>query len=252
MARRKKSSPLESLTILLVILVQTIIIVLVRLIIFSYDVVTFHTSSYKEKSGNSFFKTYFNKGNYGEFHLYRKLIRLFGKPSVLTNIYLDNKNTETTEIDILAITKNGIYVFEMKNYAGYIYGSENDQYWTQVFHKRSKFQFYNPLKQNYAHTRAVENYLELNKGLVIPIVVFSNRSKLNKININVNQHVYQYKNTIKFVKRFEKTAVNLISPDDKEEYLVKLIEKCNMSAEVKAKHIENIKEFVESQLSSSK
>jgi hypothetical protein len=246
MAKRRKSTnnDLAALIALFAFILQALIVLVVRLIIFTYDVITFYTSSYRQKSGNGFFKTYFNKGNYGEFILYRKVIRIFGKKSVLANIYLESKNTETTEIDILAVSTKGIYIFEMKNYAGYIYGSDTDQYWTQAFNRRSKHQFYNPLRQNYAHTKAVENYLQLKSGVTIPIVVFSNRSKLSKININQNQRVYQYRNAIKFIKKYEKTNPSLISLDDKENYLVKLIEKCNMTEEVKAKHIQGIKELL--------
>jgi hypothetical protein len=242
--RRKKNDALETLLMMLITIIQEIIIVIARLISLIYDLITFYTSGYKIKSGNGFFKTYFDKGKYGEFSLYRKVIRIFGKQSVFTNIYLDNRNTETTEIDVLSISSKGIYVFEMKNYAGFIYGSENDQHWTQVFNKRTKHQFYNPLKQNYAHTKAIQNYLGIEKDVIVPIVVFSNRSKLSKININPNQHVFQYRNALKYVKRYEKKQVSSISVDDKEKYMIKLIDKCNMSEEVKIKHIENIKEMV--------
>ena len=65
------------------VLIGTIIIVLItiifRVLFFAYDVITIYTTKYKQKSGNGFFKTYFNKGNYGEFELYRKIVRLFGK-----------------------------------------------------------------------------------------------------------------------------------------------------------------------------
>ena len=70
---------------------------------------------------------------------------------MFTNLYLDGKNTENTEIDVLAVSPHGIYVFEMKNYGGYIYGDESDQNWTQVFHKRAKYRFYNPLQIGRAH-----------------------------------------------------------------------------------------------------
>jgi hypothetical protein len=239
--RRKKNDALETLLMMLITIIQEIIIVIARLISLIYDLITFYTSGYKIKSGNGFFKTYFDKGKYGEFSLYRKVIRIFGKQSVFTNIYLDNRNTETTEIDVLSISSKGIYVFEMKNYAGFIYGSENDQHWTQVFNKRTKHQFYNPLKQNYAHTKAIQNYLDIEKNVVIPIVVFSNRSKLSKININPNQHVFQYRDALKYVKRYEKKQVSSITVENKEKYMIKLIDRCNMSDEVKAKHIDNIK-----------
>ncbi|MBU1020259.1 MAG: hypothetical protein KJ847_03525, partial [Firmicutes bacterium] len=96
--RKKKNDLADSLILLIVSLIQLIITLVYRVIIFIYDLVAFYASGYKIKSGNSFIKTYFDKGFYGEFVLYRKVCRIFGKTSVLTNLYLDNKNTETTEI----------------------------------------------------------------------------------------------------------------------------------------------------------
>jgi hypothetical protein len=48
----------------------------------------------------------------------------------------------------------------------------------------------------------------------------------------------------KYVKRYEKKQVSSISVDDKEKYMIKLIDKCNMSEDVKTKHIDNIKEML--------
>jgi len=241
--RRKQNSALESIVLLLYFFVEALLKLITRIIIFLYDFITFFTSKYKQKSGIDFFKMYFSKGNYGEFVLYRKVIRVFGKESVLTNIYLDNKNTETTEIDVLAVSTKGIYVFEMKNYSCYIYGSEKDQSWTQVLNRWSKNKFYNPLKQNYAHTKAVETYLNISNEFIIPIVVFSNRSKLSKIEISDTHNVFQYKDAMKFVKKREKKEKDIIVLERKKEILINLLSRCNMSDEVKQKHIYDVLEL---------
>ena len=246
MSKRKKSNTSPFIE-LIVLLTQTIVILCIRLIVFIYDITTFYISEYKAKSGNSFLKTYFDKGNYGEFLLYRKMIRIFGKASVLTNIYLENQNTEHTEIDVLAISSKGIYVFEMKNYSGYIYGSQKDKYWTQVLNKWSKNKFYNPIRQNYAHTKAVENYLMIDQSIILPIIVFSNRSKLSKINVDKNTNVFQFRDAIKYIKRNEKNELSIINDDDKMNYLIQLSDKCHMSKEVKEKHIEEVKNLINKQ-----
>jgi len=241
MSRRRQSNAVEALFFLLFLIIQTIVAIIVHLILFLFDFISFFTTKYKQKSGNNFFKTYFNKGNYGEFVLYRKAVRIFGKNSVLTNIYLDNKNTLMTEIDVLAVSTKGIYVFEMKNYSGYIYGSEKDQQWTQVLNRWTKHQFYNPLRQNYAHTKAVESYLEVPNSAIIPMVVFSNRSKLSKIDVSEFQNIFQYRDAISYVKRHEKIAEVVLTTQQTEDYLISLIDRCNMSEEVKQKHILEVK-----------
>lgn len=232
--------------ILLVAFIIGIVLKLIfRLIIFIYDLITYYTSKYKDKSDVGFIKMYFDKGNYGEFVLYRKVARVFGRESVLTNLYLDNMNTETTEIDVLAVTSKGIYVFEMKNYSGYIFGSEKDKHWTQVLNKWTKNKFYNPLRQNYAHTKAVESYLDIDKNYIIPVIVFSNRSKLSKINVGLTHNVFQYRKAIKFIKNIEKKNQSIIEDKNKEQYLIKLLDKCHMPEEVRIKHIQQVKALQE-------
>jgi hypothetical protein len=244
MAKRRQS-PLDALIELIAYTMYALIYLLFRLVAFIYDLVTYYTTQYKLKSGNSFLKTLVNKGFYGEFQLYRKLTKKLGKHAVLTNLYLDSKNTETTEIDVLAVTQKGIYVFEMKNYGGYIYGSQKDQYWTQAMNRFVKHKFYNPLRQNYAHIKAVESYLKINTEHIIPVIVFSNRSKLSKINVGIDDKVFQYNNALKYVKNIEKKGSNVFSIDEVSIVLKQLIEKTNMPQEIKEKHIEEVKQMIQ-------
>ena len=243
MARRRRKSPIEQMIVLFSELIAFLLYIIYRVILFIYDLITYYTSGYKNKSGNIFFKTYFNKGNYGEFVLYRKVIRIFKKEFVLTNIYLDGKNTDTTEIDVLAISTKGIYVFEMKNYAGYIYGSEKDTHWTQVFNLRTKHKFYNPIRQNYAHTKAIEKYLSINEASIIPMVVFSNRSKLSKINVSRDTVVLEISDAIRHIKRVERHSNDMITTTDIEKYIEMLMDKTLMDKETKNTHIEQVKDL---------
>jgi len=233
MARRRKQSGFELIIELIASILITLTIIISRVILFVYDVITIFTSKYYIKSGNGFFKTYFNKGNYGEFILYRKIVGIFGKDYVFTNVYLDNKNTDHTEVDVIALSNHGIYVFEMKNYSGYIYGSEKDQYWTQVLNKYSKHKFYNPLRQNYAHIKAIEKYLELNENEIIPVVVFSNNSKLSKINVKKENHIIQIKDLNRLINSNAKSDFIDIPVIRRKEISVKLIERSNMPQEIK-------------------
>ncbi len=241
MAKKTQKSFIESIALLMVALAEIIVNIIIRLIIGVFDLITYYSSGYKEKSGIGVIKTLFDKGTYGEFNLYKKVIKLIGKDSVLTNVYLENQNTDFTEIDVLAVTNKGIYVFEMKNYGGYIYGSEKDKTWTQVMHKFSKHKFYNPIRQNYAHQKAVEKRLNLKSMHMIPIVVFSNRSKLSKINVGPNTHVYQYKDALRFMKNNEFNGKEVFTNEEKQLFLVTLIQSCRMSDALKANHIAQVK-----------
>lgn len=222
-----------------------IVEVIYYLVLLVYELITFKTSGYKEKTNVGFLKTYFNKGNYGEFKFNKKLVKIISKENVYTNIYLDNINTDFTEIDMIAITSNGVYVFEIKNYRGMIYGSENERNWTQVFNRRSKFQFYNPIRQNYAHTKAVENYLEVNFSNIIPMIAFSDKSNFKKLEISPSTHVYHFKEILKKIKIFENNSKNLLSEKIVEQYKEKISLRTHASQEQKEQHIKNVQQHVE-------
>jgi restriction system protein len=84
----------------------------------------------------------------------------------------------TTEIDEVFVTPAGVFVVEKKDFAAWIYGSENDDFWTAVYPNREKHRFQNPIRQNYRHVRALESFLKLPRSSLTPVVVFSRRSRL--------------------------------------------------------------------------
>lgn len=242
---RKKESPIVVLIIAMFTLTAFVLRLILFILTFTYEFITFNTSGYKEKTNVGFLRTYFNKGNYGEFSFYRKLTRIINKENIFVNLYLDNINTEFTEVDMIAISTNGVYVFEVKNYSGYIFGSQNDKYWTQTFHKNSKFQFYNPLRQNYAHVKAVERILNVPESQIIPIITFSNKSKLRKLNITKETHVYHFKDALKIVKNYVKNSRNLITEEEIIEYQKTIPSFTHASEIIRKRHVEGITEHIE-------
>ncbi|MBU1312053.1 MAG: NERD domain-containing protein [Gammaproteobacteria bacterium] len=94
------------------------------------------------------------------------------------NLVLQTAQGDLTEVDHLIISPFGIFVLEVKNYQGWIFGNEKQPEWT-VQHFRRKHRFMNPLRQNYKHTEAVKHVLGLtadDAGKVHPLVVFSPRA----------------------------------------------------------------------------
>ena len=72
-------------------------------------------------------------GKYGEKLTERKLkkINFFGrKGKIFKNIYIPKDNNETSEVDLVYITKKGIFVIESKNYSGWIFGDNYSLNWT--------------------------------------------------------------------------------------------------------------------------
>lgn len=116
------------------------------------------------------------------FHEYRTFVQLEKVPwygRIMTNLLIPQWVTiSDTEIDLLFIHTSWIYVIEAKDYGGYIYGNRDESFWTQKFSRRISLQVANPLKQNYSHIKSLEHLLPRIKEKIIPLVIFSNRSKL--------------------------------------------------------------------------
>jgi len=113
------------------------------------------------------------KGWFGEIQttLGRKLL-LNGKVyRDLNNVTIETANG-TTQIDHVIVSRFGIFVVETKNMNGWIYGSEKDAQWTQVFPNRQKFRFQNPLRQNYRHSKAIAEFLGIDHASIHSVVMF--------------------------------------------------------------------------------
>ena len=96
-------------------------------------------------------------GKRGENFVSRKLLELDSEHyNVLDDLMLPSLgNTNTTQIDHIVVSDFGIFCIETKSYSGWIFGNAQQQHWTQVLYRYKKW-FYNPLRQNYAHIKAVE------------------------------------------------------------------------------------------------
>ncbi len=117
----------------------------------------------------------------GEKFVSKKLFKL--DPThykILDDLLLpSNGNLNTTQIDHVVVSNYGIFCVETKSYKGWIFGNANDKYWTQVIYKH-KERFYNPLRQNYAHTKAVEELIKSRypKAQILSFVAFTIAGKL--------------------------------------------------------------------------
>jgi hypothetical protein len=96
------------------------------------------------------------------------------------NIILKTEQGDLTEIDHLITSPYGVFVIEVKNYQGWIFGGEQHAHWV-VQHFRRKHQFQNPIRQNYKHTEAVAHLLEIDSkaepGKIHSIIAFSRRAE---------------------------------------------------------------------------
>lgn len=120
-------------------------------------------------------------GKTGENFVSRKLRKL--DPAyyrVLNDVLIPSQgNTRTTQIDHIVISNFGIFCIETKSYKGWIFGSAGADRWTQVLYNYKK-RFFNPLRQNFAHVKAIENLVGENrlKAPVISLVAFPRAGKI--------------------------------------------------------------------------
>jgi hypothetical protein len=119
-------------------------------------------------------------GNDAEYRVNRRLQTLDeNEYTVFHNICLpSNGNTEITQIDHIVVSRFGIFCIETKGQSGWIFGSKNRKYWTEVIY-RNKYRLYNPIWQNYAHIKAIEYLIgDKLKAPIVPFLVFPNSEKI--------------------------------------------------------------------------
>jgi hypothetical protein len=200
-------------------------------------------SSYKIASGNSFLKTVFNKGNYGEFLTFSYLEKLGGYHKLMTNLYLPKEDGTTTEIDLIMISETGIYVFESKNYSGWIFGDEKNKNWTQTFQNKQKNHFFNPILQNKGHIKALKSIVKIDKeDFYKSYIIFSERCTLKKVNVtSPNVKVIKRNALIKTIKQNIQSSSRLMTKEAVNQLYLKLKKYTCADKAIKKAHVENIK-----------
>lgn len=124
------------------------------------------------------------KGNIGELEIFKFLIENIDNSLFVFNPYIEKEN-ESTEIDLIMLHQSGLYVFEIKNFNGWIFGSENDKTWTCTYgRKDSKEKFFNPIWQNKKHINYLKTILGPKNIPIYNYVVFGRNSELKSINLN--------------------------------------------------------------------
>ena len=170
-----------------------------------------------------------------------KLVQLFGrKGKVLRNVYLPKDNGETSEVDVIFITQKGIFVFESKNYSGWIFGDEKSQKWTVMLPNKQKNSFYNPIKQNRTHLKWMERFVGSDVPL-FSIIVFSERCELKKVSVESQDiKVIKRDRTYATVRDIWDNNPDALSDERIEELYSKLEGLTNVDAAVKEAHIKDI------------
>lgn len=187
---------------------------------------------------------YENLGQFGEFSTEFALTNdnLDGELVVLKNIYVPYRD-KTSEIDLLMIHEKGIFVFESKNYSGWIFGNASQLNWTQSLQNGEKHHFYNPIRQNQTHIKALSEYLNMPISSFTSYIVFSERCSLKSVPADTDQVIIVRRpDMLKKLRAQLRLSINLYPPEEMLQLVQKLQPLTSKSEAEKQQHIDDIKE----------
>jgi len=209
--------------------------------------IMYRQTTYYKQTQKLFYNAIFNVGNYGEYLTYKRL-RSYEKEGAkfLFNTYLPKDDGTTTEVDVMMLHKTGIYVFESKNYSGWILGTENQKTWTQSLPgkrgKAHKEHFLNPIWQNKLHIKWLQDQLG-EMYSIHSVIVFSDRCELKNIKMTSNEATVIKRNIIKkTIQKMISNYAETITQDQINAIFEKLYPMTQVSEDVKKKHIQTILE----------
>lgn len=164
---------------------------------------------------------------------------------IFHNLYVRGPNGKYAQIDVVALTSNGLIVFEVKNYSGWIYGSEDQPYWTKVL-GRKKYRFYNPIMQNDKHIKALHQNLPQNPDIPIySVVVFYGSAELKNISCSHSNVYLIYSNSVYDVLQSIKNKP--ITRDFNREEVWNILNKASKNSKnpfILCSHLNSIKKYL--------
>ena len=193
--------------------------------------------------------TSLNRGTSSEKSLILQLLKSGIPPvTIYHDLIIKKDNDKYSQIDLVLVTSEGIIVFEVKNYSGWIFGSGNNTNWTQVLsYGKRKYKFYNPIKQNNNHITELRKTLKQFKNIpFFSVIVFFGDSELKEINY-VPKGTYLVKGHRVFeVLDLIKNENEPTEYTNKREVVDKLKELVSLgeNTDYQKQHIENIKDMV--------
>ena len=143
--------------------------------------------------------TSLDRGTWSERDLIPQLLNKCGidQRAIYHDLYIRKENGTYTQIDLAVPTPQGIIVFEVKDYSGWIFGNGNSKYWMQILaFGEEKHQFYNPIWQNRTHITALRKLLPNNPDIpIFNIVVFYGNSEFKDLDYDTTGRVRVIYNT---------------------------------------------------------
>jgi hypothetical protein len=190
-----------------------------------------------------------SRGTKSERALVLKLLKL-GLPAqdIFHDLFLRKVDGKFSQIDVVAITKVGIIVFEVKDYSGWIFGSGYNNQWTKVLaYGKQKYRFYNPIKQNSSHIDSLRKKLKYHDEVrFFSVVVFYGNCVLKDINYVPEGTFITKSYRIKSVLNHILKSNHSVNYKDKES-IITILNQAKINGDNRAnltRHNENIKDLL--------
>lgn len=169
---------------------------------------------------------------------------------VLNNLYVVKADGGTSEIDMLLVCTKGLFVFESKNYTGWIFGDDKHKYWTVTLYAGKdwlgsrnveKHKFYNPIWQNDSHIKHLRKLL----GNTVPmksVIVFSDRCELKKVINNSEARIIQTRNLKGYLANVRNSYPDVLSTEAVDSIYNQLLTYTDVDGVKKQEHLAYLKE----------
>lgn len=191
--------------------------------------------------------TNLNRGTKSERKMVLKILKSGIKSTaIFHDIYLNNGNGKYSQIDLVVATKVGIVVFEVKEYSGWIFGTENQINWTQILaYGKRKYKFYNPILQNKKHVEDLKKLYQFDNIPVFSMIVFFGNCEFKNL-IDLPSRTFLTKSN-KVINGFNEILENNQPAKYENKWeIVSLLKQAVKNGEnsiIREKHIENIQKL---------
>ena len=141
-----------------------------------------------------------SSGVEGESLALQILSRLPDNYSIATDLKVSDDEGRTSQIDVVVVGNNGIFIVEVKNMNGNIVGNSDNKDFVQfkTGRKGGKYSktFYNPIKQVRTHTFRLSQFLKRNgfKYNIKDSVLFTNSNVTISINNSTTTNIFSFSN----------------------------------------------------------
>lgn len=145
--------------------------------------------------------------------------------------------TGTTQLDFAIVSAFGIFIVEVKNFSGWIFGDPNDKRWTQSLKGGRKFPFQNPIHQNFKHLAVLAEKTGIPQNLIFPLVAFADDCDFKT---EMPANVMHFADVADYIRRFK---MIVIKPEQLSEIMEAFLSWDNaIDREKKREHVQNLKD----------